>query len=101
MPRFHLIRHAQSQNNTLRLDLGEEYNNSARHIRPLDARKRHPDPSITKLGEEQAAHLRSVLNSLCVGKTLVVCSPFIRAIQTIAPSLAWLRSELRVVLLCH
>lgn len=45
--------------------------------------------------------LGEVLPNLCRGKTLVACSPFLRTLQTLAPSLAKLNQRADVDVLCH
>ncbi|MEC7988168.1 MAG: GNAT family N-acetyltransferase [Myxococcota bacterium] len=98
MTQFYMIRHAQSENNTLHLSLSLQYQQNYRHVRPIEARRRHQDAKLSDLGERQAAALSQYLPKLVKGKTVLVCSPMQRAIDTIVPSLPHLND---VDLWCH
>ena len=101
MPRFLFFRHAQSDNNAIRKKLDQDWNGSVAHIRPLEARQRRPDPGLTKDGVRQAQNLGRVLPQMCVGRTLVACSPFLRTLLTLEPSLEQLNPRVDVDILCH
>ena len=101
MPRFLFFRHAQSHNNAVRKTLDEEWGGSVAHIRPLEARKRQPDPDLTEVGVKQSQLLGTVLPQMCRGKTLVACSPFLRTLRTLEPSLDKLRLRTGIDVLCH
>ena len=101
MPRFYLFRHAQSTNNALRRKLDEEWKGAAPYIRPIEARKRVADPTLTEIGVAQAKNLSFFLPNICLGKTLVACSPFQRTIDTLSPTFAQLKSRDDIDLLCH
>lgn len=100
MPQFHVIRHAQSNNNALQLQLAKAYNHQSRYIRPIIYRNRHHDAALTDIGYKQAEHLIAPLLTLCRGKTLIAVSPMLRAIQTIKPSLAHVLKK-DISLVCH
>ena len=101
MPRFLFFRHAQSQNNANRKALDRDWNGSVPHIRPLEARARLPDPDLTEDGVRQAENLGRVLPKMCIGQTLVACSPFLRTLRTIESSLEVLSVRNDVDVLCH
>ena len=88
MTQFYIIRHAQSENNTLHQALARTFDNNFLQVRPLEARKRHQDAPLSAMGEQQAEALALYLPTLVQGKTVVVCSPMRRAIQTIVPSIS-------------
>ena len=97
MPRFLFFRHAQSQNNEIRKALDKEWEGSVPHIRPLEARKRKPDPDLTELGLKQAQNLGEILPQYCRGRTLIACSPFLRTLRT----LEYCNFREDVDVLCH
>lgn len=101
MPRFLFFRHAQSYNNLVRTKLDQDWNGSIAHIRPLEARQRRPDPGLTEDGLRQSQNLARVLPQMCDGRTLVACSPFLRTLLTLEPSLPQLIHRQDVDVICH
>lgn len=65
---LYLIRHGQSYNNALK-----------------DETKRHKDPALTQIGEEQAQRLGEYVGKMDFGITHLYCSAMYRALQTCQP----------------
>lgn len=100
MPRFLFFRHAQSMNNVLHKQLKKDLC-TEQSIRPLEARARVPDPELSPIGRQQAVSLANHMLQFCAGKTLLVSSPFQRALDTMAPSLEVVRQRSDISVLCH